>query len=152
MSSHIDYLDHVLKATSGALFVNLLIYSQLVGVSKQTSHNQLHLGTFPLKTVRLGRTVVVRAVDLAQFLETGIRQAEPPPNGRGLLGAPRKYSQAQRSTARKEKLERARKKNNTNPERGDMNIIDSPHQANTNVAPLDRQQMVSLIKVVEARS
>ncbi len=110
MSGHIDYLDHVLKATDGALFANLLIYSRLVGISKQTAHNQLHLGTFPLKTVHLGRTVVVRAVDLAQFLENGIRQSEPPQKNAGQLGAPRKYSQAQRTAAIKSKKERAAKR------------------------------------------
>jgi len=111
MSGLIDYLDHVLKATNGALFANLLIYSRLVGISKQTAHNQLHLGTFPLKTVHLGRTVVVRAVDLAQFLENGIRQSEPPPKRAGRAGAPRKYSLAQRAAAARGKKEREEKKN-----------------------------------------
>ena len=109
MSTQINYLDHVLKATNGALFANLLIYSQLVGVSKQTAHNQLHLGTFPLRTVHIGRTVAVKAVDLANFLETGIRQSDPPPKRTG-RGAPRKYSLAQRAVAAKEKSERSKRR------------------------------------------
>lgn len=109
MSIIIDYLEHVLKATNGALFANLVIYSRLVGISKQTAHNQLALGTFPLNAVRLGRTVVVRAVDLAKFLENGIRQSDPPPKRAVRVGAPRKYSLAQRVAAAREKKERVDK-------------------------------------------
>lgn len=106
----LNYLDYVLKATDGALFANLLTYAKLVGISKQTAHNQLHLRTFPLNTVYLGRNVVVRAADLARFLETGIRQSEPPPKRAGRVGAPRKYSLAQRVAAAREKDARADKK------------------------------------------
>ena len=110
MSIIIDYLEHVLKATGGAFFVNLFIYSQLVGISKQTAYNQLQLGTFPLKTVRLGRTVAIRAIDVATFLETGIRQSDPPQTKKSVgRGAPRKYSSAQRAAAVREKTERAEK-------------------------------------------
>ena len=109
MSTQINYLEHVLKATNGALFANLHIYSQLVGVSKQTAHNQLHLGTFPLRTVHIGRTVAVKAVDLANFLETGIRQSDPPQK-KTKRGAPRKYSTAQRDVAAREKRERGERR------------------------------------------
>ena len=66
-----NYLDYVLEKSEGALFVRLPIYASLVGCGLQTARNQLAKGTFPLQVVKLGRTVAVKAVDLAEFLETG---------------------------------------------------------------------------------
>lgn len=96
-----NYLDYVLAKTGGALFVRLDTYAQLVGLNKQTPHNQIHHGSFPLPVFRIGRTVTVKAVDLALFLETGVAPASvdtPPKRG---PGRPRKYSDASRARAGK---------------------------------------------------
>lgn len=96
-----NYLEYVLAKTGGALFVRLDTYAQLVGLNKQTPHNQIHHGSFPLPIFRIGRTVTVKAVDLALFLETGIAPAGAQ-SKRG-PGRPRKYSDAARARAGKGK-------------------------------------------------
>lgn len=91
-----DYLDYVLKKTDGALFVRMENYAALVGISKQTARNQISSRTFPLPVVRIGRSVFVKAVDLALFLETGVSpcDATAEPAAPRRRGRPRKYAKA----------------------------------------------------------
>lgn len=94
-----DYLDYVLKKTDGALFVRMENYAALVGISKQTARNQISARTFPLPLVRIGRSVFVKAVDLAFFLETGVSpcDATAEPAAPRRRGRPRKYAKAART-------------------------------------------------------
>ena len=101
-----NYLEYVLKKTDGALFVRIDNYAALVGISRQTARNQISNHTFPLPIVRIGRCVFVKALDLANFLETGVGQTQFASSPRR-PGRPRKYPQAQRAAATKKKNERA---------------------------------------------
>jgi hypothetical protein len=98
-----NILDYVLKKTDGALFVRMEIYAACVGISKQTARNQISAKTFPLPLVRIGRSVFVKALDLANFLETGIspRAASEVQSAPRRPGRPRKYSEAARNQAAK---------------------------------------------------
>ena len=98
-----DYLDYVLKKTDGALFVRMENYAALVGISKQTARNQVSSKTFPLPLVRIGRSVFVKALDLATFLETGIGPSGAVSQNQSTEprrpGPKRKYTEAARRQA-----------------------------------------------------
>ena len=103
-----DYLSYVLEKTSGALFVRMENYAALVGISPQTARNQVSNRTFPLPLVRIGRSVFVKALDLATFLETGVSPraasstTDPAPASQPRRpGRPRKYSEKARGQAAK---------------------------------------------------
>jgi len=87
-----DILEHVLKLTDGALFARLDVYAKLTGQAKQTCHNQISHGTFPLPLVRIGKFKAVRVTDLARYLETGEPPARPDAEPAvKKVGRPRKY-------------------------------------------------------------
>jgi hypothetical protein len=110
----LDFLQHVLKLTDGALFARLDVFAKLTGQAKQTCHNQISHGTFPLPLVRVGKFQTVRVCDLARYLETG--ETPAPPAGVGpaapkKVGRPRKYGNLEVARAAKAANDRARAKN-----------------------------------------
>ena len=81
-----DTLELILRQSNGALLVPLKKAAGLIGREPQTIRNQLNLGSCPLVPIRLGRSVLFQATEIAALIDGLAAPSAPQPR----RGRPRK--------------------------------------------------------------
>lgn len=73
-------LDLLVRQFPGKLFLSVPDVARAYGLAPKTARNQIALGVFPVKTVKIGGLRVVPIADLAAFLD---EQSNTPRRGPG---------------------------------------------------------------------